>query len=1128
MCILMIKNSSLAARAAYLLATAMLIAVSAIGHASTTSLIASSPSATTDGSASNSGFQMSVNSNAQAGALTAGSPFELSLNLDPQTSHRGLKASVYALIAAGDRFFKLESDGSFSPWDGTIEGLTPFALEQTLESTNTFTLLDGSMTDAGSYLFFAAYRVEGESRLLFTPEPARLTIADAESSPDETSSQAAEKFYAELEAAVVQAKCIMCHVEGGLARNSALQFQRTNTASSLNNFASLSAYIKEKGTELLLLKVSGGSGHAGGVQLERGSQGFAVLEEIAEELSGLDNQTIYSFGGSGGGATARQASFLTEVILEPRQKTLRRATLLLQGRLPTARESEAVVSDATLRDALRNLMQGPEFRDFVVKATNDRLLINGSMFGPIDEGRPNFLTLRNFAYENRGTPLINNLKNRLDRAAYRVAGELVAHVVENERPYTEILTADYTMVNPTLNKMLGGDAVFSSQDDERVFKPAKIVDYYQDPSLQRLDGNSNQQSPYEASGDPVKNYPHAGILTDMGFLNRYPTTATNRNRARARWVFYHFLDIDIEKSSQRPTDEAALKDQNNPTMNNPNCTVCHAILDPVAGAFQNWGTLNFYRRNGYDTLDGFYKYPSSGSSLYREGDLWYRDMRSPGLFDVKITERDSTLAELAKLIVKEDGFYTAAPKFWWSAIFGEPMIERPAVESDQGYAAKYTAYSAQQSAVDEFAATLRRGLDGKEMLTEMLMSAWFSGEQSAGTQFAGAHSLSYLGGKQLLDPEQLSKKTRALTGVAWRTRLTPQNTVHWPSENIGVLLGGIDGSSVTERAVELTPLLATLTLTHAAETSCLATIREFELPRNARRLFTYVDESTSPESLLSEPIVVPSTSQTDYRAMTITADLPAGPASFRVDFTNDYCDYQDGRCIEDRNMYVRSLSVTRPSGVVVPVPIRSESIRYMNSGCRHFTNASDGTELLGWWGNCYAEFSIQLMEPGQHTFTAVLSADVPRSTGGFAEGAMSAWSEVPLSEIENSATRQIKRQIEHLHDRLLGETNDTSVDDIDLAYDVYLASRQSWLQNPQTNFRACDISRDGLLLKEYLTPEEFAEVQIPQGEHSEWFRTDWNKIGKYHDRLRQDENGAKYAWTAVLALILSNFHYLHE
>lgn len=1110
------------------LVISLLLIAGTASHASTTTRIGAIASAATDGSASSSVFQFSVSSTAKADELTTRSAFKLRMSLAPQASHHGLKARIYTLIATGDKYFKLEKDGSFSPWDGTIEGLTPFAFEQNLAGTEPFTLIDGNMAEPGNYLFFAAYGVDSETRLIFTPEPAQLTISAADSTPDEISLQASERFDAELENAVVQTKCILCHAEGGLARNSALQFQRTNTASSLNNFAALSAYIKEKGAALLLSKVSGGEGHAGGMQLERGSESFKALEAIAAAINTLDNPTYYSFGGSSDDASARQASFLTEVILEPRQQTLRRATLLLQGRLPTSQESDAVVSDATLRQALRNLMQGPEFRDFVVKATNDRLLINGSMFGPIDEGPANFLTLHNFAYENRETPLLNNLKGRLDRAAYRVAGELVAYVVENGRPYTEILTADYTMVNPQLNEMLGGDAVFSSMDDERAFKPARIVGYYPDPSLKRLESESNQQAPYEAIGDPVTNYPHAGILTDLGFLNRYPTTATNRNRARARWVFYHFLDIDIEKSSQRPTDEAALKDQNNPTMNNPNCTVCHAILDPVAGAFQNWGIDNLYRSNGNDTLDGFYKYPNEGNSLYRDGDLWYRDMRMPALFDEKITERDSTLAELAELIVEEDGFYTAAPKFWWSAIFGEPMIERPAVESDQGYAEKYAAYSAQQSAVDGFASTLRRSLDGKEMLTEMLMSAWFSGEQSASTQFSGAHSLSYLGGKQLLDPEQLSKKTRALTGVAWRTRLTPQNFVHWPSENIGVLLGGIDGSSVTERAVELTPLLATLTLTHAAETSCLATIREFELPVNDRLLFKYVNESTSPESLISEPIVVPSSSQTDYRAMTITADLPKGPASFKVSFTNDYCDYQNGRCVEDRNMWVKSLSITKPSGDVVPIPIRSDDIRFMNPGCRYFGNSSDGGEMLGWWGNCYAEFSVQLTEPGQHTFTAVLSADVPSITGGFAEGEMSAWSEVPLSEIENSETILIKRQIEHLYDRLLGEANETSLDDIDLAYEVYSASRQRWLENPQTNFRACDIWRDGLILKEYLTPDEFNDVQIPQDEHSEWFRTDWDKIGKYHDRLFQDEYGAKYSWAAVLALILSNFHYLHE
>ena len=144
-----------------------------------------------------------------------------------------------------------------SPWNGTVEDLTPFATNQTLESANRFTLLDGKMAEAGSYLYFVAYGVEGESRLLFTPDPAQIAVAESDVLPDDTTSVAAETFEAELESAVVQAKCILCHVEGGLARNSSLQFQRTNTASALNNFASLSAYVDEKGAELLLSKITG-------------------------------------------------------------------------------------------------------------------------------------------------------------------------------------------------------------------------------------------------------------------------------------------------------------------------------------------------------------------------------------------------------------------------------------------------------------------------------------------------------------------------------------------------------------------------------------------------------------------------------------------------------------------------------------------------------------------------------------------------------------------------------------------------------------------------------------------------------------------------------------------------------
>ena len=71
-------------------------------------------------------------------------------------------------------------------------------------------------------------------------------------------------------------------------------------------------------------------------------------------------------------------------------------------------------------------------------------------------------------------------------------------------------------------------------------------------------------------GPLITAYPHAGILNTAAFLvKRYPTTATNRNRARSRWTYYHFLGLDIEKSASRTTDPVALADTNNPTMHQP-------------------------------------------------------------------------------------------------------------------------------------------------------------------------------------------------------------------------------------------------------------------------------------------------------------------------------------------------------------------------------------------------------------------------------------------------------------------------------------------------------------------------------------------------------------------------------
>ena len=188
--------------------------------------------------------------------------------------------------------------------------------------------------------------------------------------------------------------------------------------------------------------------------------------------------------------------------------------------------------------------------------------------------------------------------------------ELIAYVVERDLPYTEILTADYIMANPMAAEAYGAATTFADPNDPFEFRPSEIVSYYRDDESKVSEFSLELGTKVTDPGDLSTIYPHAGILNTTVFLKRYPTTATNRNRARARWTYYHFLGLDVEKSASRTTDPVALADTNNPTMHNPNCTVCHSVLDPVAGAFQNYGDDGFYRDQwgGLDSLDHFYKY----------------------------------------------------------------------------------------------------------------------------------------------------------------------------------------------------------------------------------------------------------------------------------------------------------------------------------------------------------------------------------------------------------------------------------------------------------------------------------------------------------------------------------------
>lgn len=419
--------------------------------------------------------------------------------------------------------------------------------------------------------------------------------------------------YQENVSDIILGQCIVCHVEGGVAAVSPLLYQPSSMQGYMaNNYEVLSNYILNatNGGELLLSKALGVS-HGGGAQLTSNSEGYQALE------------TLVSLLGEDTGSVGSQSKFWDNVSLADNQKTLRRAALIVAGRLPTDVELAAVAdgSEESLKATLRNMMQGQGLHDFLIRGANDRLFTlafneglfldvldpNGAMY-PVMANKQ-FNLLSNGMDDENG-----RWRNKVVIGAALEPLELIARVVRTERPYTEILTANYTMANKELSEGYRSTvSSFSESDGVNVFKVAtNNGQIFHDEQLQTVDDQLFGTNVISHSG--FVKYPHAGILNTPAYLNRYPTTETNRNRARSRWTHYNFLGLDIEKSANRTTNPEALADTDNPTLKNPNCTVCHLTMDPVAGTFQHYNDNGTYRFDGQDALPSSYKWPDIEAS----------------------------------------------------------------------------------------------------------------------------------------------------------------------------------------------------------------------------------------------------------------------------------------------------------------------------------------------------------------------------------------------------------------------------------------------------------------------------------------------------------------------------------
>ena len=477
--------------------------------------------------------------------------------------------------------------------------------------------LDGSLGDgSGKWrLTVNADRPIVAMSLLSSPTGHLTNLSTAPqrgAGPVETADEAFEA----LVSPIVQSKCVNCHYEGNTTGNMPVFVRHAGADHLSKNLKEFEDYLAdiEDGANRILNKIQGAEGHGGGIQVAADTPEFAdfqrFLELLGAEIERPDVTVANLFNG---------------VQMAPAWKTLRRAAIIFAGRIPTEDEFTPVESgtEDDLRRAIRRLMDCPQdvprhacaFHEFVTRGANDRLLTDREAVGDgyvVDVGA-GFVDFTNRHIEeesaaqddgsNRAFDEFVAWRNSANFGFARAPLELIAYIAETDGDYREVVTAPYIMANPWADEAYGASTVFDDPNDVFEFRPSEIVSYH------RLCHAADEGYVRDLESCRT-DYPHAGILNTTVFLLRYPTTPTNRNRARSRWTYYHFLGVDIENSKSRTMNPDVLADRNNPTLNNPACTACHERMDPVAGAFQNYGNEGYYRdqEGGLDSLDFNYKH----------------------------------------------------------------------------------------------------------------------------------------------------------------------------------------------------------------------------------------------------------------------------------------------------------------------------------------------------------------------------------------------------------------------------------------------------------------------------------------------------------------------------------------
>jgi hypothetical protein len=648
-----------------------------------------------------------------------------------------------------------------------------------------------------------------------------------------------DRFFAdEVWAKVGERTCLTCHKPGGDAEDSEFVLRdpsrsqgQARVADMRHNreaFAKMAALEAEGHQSRILLKVVGKLKHGGKEQVKPDSAEYRILADFVRRVNAPSTATSFV-------EDKTAPPFFEGVVMVDDRKLLRRVALSLAGRLPNDAEQAAVAKQGlkAMPALLDAIMKEEAFYDRLREGFEDVFLTRG-LEETDNSGIPlsyeHFGKTRHWYHDKELVKHIADEKER--KAAHNkifadsskaIRGEpmrLIEYIVRNDRPFTDIVTADYIVVSPYSARCYGIyeelKPEFKNPDDPFEYIPVK---------LKALVSPNNQAGNQESA---TGFYPHAGLLSNFQYLRRYPTTETNRNRLRVRMYYQHFLGVNVLDLAARVTDAAAVSAKyQNPTMQASECVVCHKTIDPVAGLFQDYWTFD------------------KGYGRRKEG--WFTDMFGAGFEgeDLPTEERWRALQWLGERTAKDPRFAVAMVEHACYLLTGRKVLLPPKDLEDPLYSARRRAYQAQRKQIEAIAArSAATDFNFKNVLKDWVVCDFYRADGLA-TVTANPQrraELDDVGLVRMLAPEQVERKVAAVFGQPWG-KLNGQ---------LAMLYGGIDSKEVTERAADPSGAMGAIQRILANDVACKQTALDFSRKPAERRLFPNIElddlPGTSPEA----------------------------------------------------------------------------------------------------------------------------------------------------------------------------------------------------------------------------------------------------------------------------------------